>query len=251
MAAVTAPISGNGVSEDQWQTSAWLAALPAVSPGQLLAGVQRLVVVSPHPDDEVLACGGLILAALAAGLPVAVVSVTDGEACYPGQPEWPPQRLREVRRRELRSALDVLGTEISIQVLGLADGGVAAAEVALGRQLQALLGSGDLVLAPWVHDAHPDHEATGRAALQAADRRGARLLQYPVWAWHWLDPQAGQAPWTRAQRVSMPVDARVRKREAVACFASQTGAAGGLDCAPILPHPVLARFDRDYEVLIG
>lgn len=248
---MSAPISGDGVGEDQWQASAWLAALPTVTADRLLARVQRLVVVSPHPDDEVLACGGLIQAALAAGLPVAVVSVTDGEACYPDQPQWPAQRLRQVRRGELRSALAQLGPKIAIHVLGLADGAVADAEAALGRQLQAVFGSGDLVLAPWVHDAHPDHEATGRAALAAATGRGARLLQYPVWAWHWLDPQAVQAPWACAQQVPMPLDARARKQQAVACFASQTGGAGGLNCAPVLPARVLARFDRDYEVLIG
>src|SRR6266705_300032 len=42
-----------------------------------------LLVVSPHPDDEVLAAGGLIHSWAAAGREVTIVSVTDGEAAFP------------------------------------------------------------------------------------------------------------------------------------------------------------------------
>jgi len=38
-----------------------------------------VLVISPHPDDETLACGGLISRALRAGLPVYVAVVTEGE----------------------------------------------------------------------------------------------------------------------------------------------------------------------------
>lgn len=251
MGAVAAVINGDGVRERQWRASAWLAVLPACPPASLLQGAGRLVVVSPHPDDEVLGCGGLIQAALAAQLPVSLVSVTDGEACYPGQGQWPVERLRRVRRAELRRALARLGVLAPVQALGLADGAVAPAQGLLQRQLHARLQAEDLVLAPWEHDGHPDHEACGRAARKAAAECGARLLQYPVWAWHWLDPEAAAAPWPRAWRVPMPAQARQRKRHALAAYASQTGAAGGLDCAPILPAHVLERFDRDFEVVIA
>jgi LmbE family N-acetylglucosaminyl deacetylase len=44
-----------------------------------VAGVQRLLVVAPHPDDEVLGSGGLIQAALAQGSQVRVVVMTNGD----------------------------------------------------------------------------------------------------------------------------------------------------------------------------
>ena len=40
---------------------------------------QRLLVISPHPDDETLGAGGLIQAALAQGLEVKVVLMTNGD----------------------------------------------------------------------------------------------------------------------------------------------------------------------------
>lgn len=244
-------IHGHGVTEAQWQACPWLGAMPECTAPALLGEIRRLVVVSPHPDDEVLGCGGLMQAALAAGVPVRVVSVTDGEACYPDQALWPPERLRDVRRHELAQALRALGLHASdVTPVGLPDGEVRGHEAALVAVLADMLGPGDGVLAPWTGDAHPDHDACGRAAQAAARRRGARFLQYPVWAWHWLDPQAA-APWPGARRIALDATQQARKQAAIAAFASQTGNIEGLACPPILPGNVLARFRRTYEVVIA
>ncbi|MBN2465143.1 PIG-L family deacetylase, partial [candidate division WOR-3 bacterium] len=49
----------------------------------LLKPRERIVIVAPHPDDEVLACGGLIQQALALGDSVWVVYVTSGDGSWP------------------------------------------------------------------------------------------------------------------------------------------------------------------------
>lgn len=252
MDAVTARIEGRGTPESDWNSCAWLEALPSVQADTVLLGARRLIVVSPHPDDEVLACGGLMQAALAEGCHVQVVSVTDGEACYPDHPRWSPARLRDARRRELASAMQALGMDAThVSALGIPDGTVARHEPDLAAHLAGRLLPGDVVVAPWVHDAHPDHEAVGRAATAAALNCGARALQYPVWAWHWLDPAAASGPWPNAQRISLCADSQARKQRAMAAFATQTGTVGDLECEPILPEHVLSRFRRPYEVLIG
>ena len=252
MDAVAVRIEGRGIPESSWRRCAWLDALPLAEPGSVLLGARRLVVVSPHPDDEVLGCGGLMQAALAQGSAVQVISVTDGEACYPDHPRWSQARLRDARRRELASALQALGMDAThVSVLGLPDGAVAQHEGELAAHLAACIMPGDVVVAPWVHDAHPDHEAVGRAARAAAGSCGVRVLQYPVWAWHWLDPAAPSGPWPDAQRVALCGATQARKQQAMAAFATQTGAVGDLGCEPVLPEHVLARFRRAYEVLIG
>ncbi|MDY1034056.1 PIG-L family deacetylase [Stenotrophomonas sp. CFBP8980] len=245
-------IEGQGNLEADWAGSSWLSALPSTQAHTLLDGTRRLLVVSPHPDDEVLACGGLMQAALAQDVAVHVVSVTDGEACYSEQPQWPPERLRDARRHELAQAMRVLGLDAThVTPLALPDGGVTTHEADLAAHLSAQLMPNDLVIAPWIKDAHPDHEATGRAARTAASARGARMLQYPVWAWHWLDPAAPLSPWPTAMRIPMDAPFLTRKREAMQAFATQTGDVDGLDCPPILPAHVTARFHRPFEVLIG
>jgi hypothetical protein len=44
---------------------------------------ERILIIAPHPDDEVLACGGLIQQALALGDSVWVVYVTAGDGSWP------------------------------------------------------------------------------------------------------------------------------------------------------------------------
>lgn len=47
-------IEGRGNSEDEWAASEALQALPDIDLATLLGNSTRLVVVAPHPDDEVL-----------------------------------------------------------------------------------------------------------------------------------------------------------------------------------------------------
>lgn len=46
-------------------------------------GTSAIVVLAPHPDDETLACGGLIAEARAGGRRVVVVFVSDGARLSP------------------------------------------------------------------------------------------------------------------------------------------------------------------------
>lgn len=250
MAAVAPPrINGAGQYESAWRASPWLAALDERPAAQLLQGRRRLVLLSPHPDDETLACGGLLRAASQAGLDILLVAVTDGEACYPGDAAWTPDRLREVRPREVAQALDVLGVRAQVQRLGIPDGGVEARSAALKATLRTLLQPGDLVLAPWEQDGHPDHDAVGRAALAAAAQPGMRLLRYPVWAWHWLLPHTTRPPFA-AFRLPLTPETVALKQRAIACFASQLQSDAPHAPAPILPPHVVQRFHRPFEVYL-
>ena len=222
--------------------------LPVVTLADLCGNCTELLVLAPHPDDETLGCGGLIAEAAALGVPVQVISVTDGEACYADDPAWPPERARAVRRQELCNAVAALGLRPSAVVtLDLGDGRVEAGEATLIASITPHLRADDTVLATWRFDGHPDHEATGRAARAAAAAAGARMLEYPVWAWHWLDPEAGDPRLEGAVAWRLSASARAAKRTALQAFVSQRTRDGG---APILPDRVLARFERDFEVVL-
>jgi LmbE family N-acetylglucosaminyl deacetylase len=62
------------------------AARPGVVPVAPLAlpAAARVMVFAPHPDDETIAVGGMLARLAAAGTPVRVVFVTDGDG-YPGR----------------------------------------------------------------------------------------------------------------------------------------------------------------------
>jgi len=156
-----------------------------------------------------------------------------------------------MRRAEAVAAHRALGIDPAVVTCGLPDGGVAGWEGALAATLAGLVGPGDLVVAPWCHDGHPDHDAAGRVARSVAVEAGARLLAYPVWAWHWASPGGGQLPLGDAVVHRLGAADRTAKAAAVATFTSQLEVRAGVDPDPILGPSVLARFARPFEVLLG
>lgn len=245
-------IRGTGTSESEWRRSPWLGTLAEVDADAWLGDVHRLVVVSPHPDDEVLGCGGLIAHARRCGIPVTILSVTDGEACYPGDDVWTADRLRATRRDELERAAARLGVaRTHVEALAVGDGQVASGEDALAATLSRSIQSTDTVLTTWGRDGHPDHEATARAVHRAASACGARVVEFPVWAWHWLDPRGDASGIPGAMRVALSETARRAKLAALDCFASQLGSSTPAARNPVLPPHVIERFTRGFEVLVA
>ena len=236
-------IEGAGTAEDTWRDWAVVAGWPALP----LDPATPPLVVAPHPDDEVLGAGGL----LAMLDDAEVVVVTAGEASHPGSTVHTQARLAAIRREETTEALRRLGLpETAVRHLGQPDGGVD--EDALTEHLTARLTPGRWCLATWRGDGHPDHEAVGRAAASACAATGAILLEYPIWTWHWAEPDDDRVPWDRARRIDLPAPVRAAKAHAVAAFRSQITALGPEPGdAPVLPAHVLARFARPIEVIFA
>lgn len=224
----------------EWAWRAWpdLDQLPVLD----AAGWASAVVVAAHPDDEVLGAGGIIAALAARGARLRLVALTDGEASHPHRGESIACR----RAAETLAALAALGArDAEVIRLGLPDSGLVAHEHEVIARLRELAWGFDALLAPWDRDAHPDHEAAGRAARAVRERKGT--LWYPVWMWHWARPGDPRVPWHAAVRVPLPRPAAARKRRAIGCFASQlqdrSDARG-----PVLPAGIVAHFARDVEV---
>jgi len=250
MSATQDPIAAAGAGTDPqaWRACRALQRLPRITPRALL-GEGRLVLVAPHPDDEVLGCGGLLASLGDWAGELLLVSVTDGEASHPGSSRWTRERLREVRPQESREALARLGLDLSRlhwRRLGMADGQVAAAP--LDTALRGLLRPGDRLLSTWRRDGHPDHEQVGLACAAAATACGARHCEVPIWAWHWAAPGDPRLPWARARRLDLDARARGRKRRAIAAHASQLQADPTRGAGPILGPHLLETLSQPFEV---
>ena len=244
---MTAPVfhhDRRGTAAAVWTSALADRALPTL---ELPPSRHRLVVVGAHPDDETLGAGGLVRAASRAGWRVEVLTATAGEGSHPMSPSHPPQRLADVRRSELRAALDVLAPAAEITCLDLPDGDVATHEAELVAALVRTIGTDgdDVVLcATWRGDGHPDHEAVGRAAAVAAARTDAELWEYPVWLWHW--GAEADLPWERAHLLPLDGAALAAKRAAVAAHASQVRPLSpAVGDETLLGEDLLAHFDRD------
>lgn len=230
------PVASGGTPTADWK--AWDRTFPELN----LHDCPALLLVAPHPDDETLGFGAAAATLASRGVDVQVVSVSDGgDACQDFSPlerRW----LERTRRSELLRAIGHLGLKRPIS-LGLPDGKLGQHEVGLADTLSTVLSRlrpGAWCAATWRGDGHPDHEAVGRAAAVAAARAGAKLLEYPVWMWHWARPDDAAVPWHRMVRIAPERAADACKRRAATEFRSQlTGYCPNSE--PVLPPFALAR----------
>jgi N-acetylglucosamine malate deacetylase 1 len=145
--------------------------------------MKRVLVLSPHPDDEAIGCGGTLLKHAEEGDAVHVVFLTSGEAGGHGRGAEETRRLREA---ESAAAAAVLGVD-AVEFWREPDGGVRARRRLVDRLLRKLEAwQPEVVYVTHPGEAHPDHRAAlrlVRRALLAADARIPRptILMYEVW----------------------------------------------------------------------
>ena len=203
---------------------------PVTTPRRLVAPGSRVVLVAPHPDDEIIAMGATIAALARDGHEILIVAVTDGEGSHPQSSRWTEDELRRVRPLETDLALQRMGIRARVLRLGLPDGGLQQHEKALAGRLP--IEPDDTVFVTWRHDGHPDHEACARASLAACRTVGAVCIEFPVWSLVPSHPAHARLQFRTLQEVCVPADLVQAKRHAMGAFASQLSADG--DTAPVL-----------------
>ncbi len=140
----------------------------------------EIVVLAPHPDDEVIGCGGVIAMHAARGDRVTVVHLTDGSGGGNGLHDG--KTLAEVRKSEASAAGRILGTQRFIS-LDMKDGQLMPEKTAIEKVFDLVRTlSPNVVYAPSPFEIHQDHMATLFIALHILDRYspGFDLLLYEV-----------------------------------------------------------------------
>jgi len=211
------------------------------------------IVVAPHPDDESLACGGLIANACREGLRGRIVIVSDGAGSHPNSKAYPPDRLRALREEEARRAGAELGLKAEDMLfLGLPDRFVPFEGEDAERAIDAIVDCVREIRArslfvSWRHDPHCDHHASYRIARAAQRRIGeVRLFEYVVWG-HTL-PASNEVDSIGGFRLRIDRWALEKKRRAVAAHRSQTTNLIDDDPAGFrFTQNGLARFDLPFE----
>lgn len=197
----------------------------------------RLLVVSPHPDDESIATGELIQQVRQSGGDVRILLLTNGDN-NPWPQRWVERRLRigveerrrwgERRRGEVAQALHQLGVDPSaLQSLGWPDMGLTdRLSEHFHHSLAALTTSLDayepnLVAMPALGDHHPDHGAAHvitRLALARWPGREPEQLAYLV---HGREGEV-----TGKVKLDSSVGLHANKLAALACHHSQMALSG-------------------------
>ena len=151
---------------------------------------ERVLVIAPHFDDEVLGCGGLLLQLIGRGAETRVLFLSDGSG---GVEEVGDRREYAARRRnEAATVAGQLGVS-SFEELGLPDGALIEHLEAISESIRRAVTTfrPDLLLLPSPSEVSADHRAAFRALhhllapVRSGDplydqAAGLRILLYEV-----------------------------------------------------------------------
>jgi LmbE family N-acetylglucosaminyl deacetylase len=160
-------------------------------------GVQRVLVVTAHPDDVDFGSAGSVAAFTDAGLEVTYCIVTNGEA---GGSDRAMSRseMAALRQDEQRAAAAVVGVS-DVRFLGHPDGRVQATfelRRDISRVIRQVRPQRVITQSPernldFIYASHPDHLAAGQAAVDSVYPDARNPFAHPE-----LLEAEGLEPWT-------------------------------------------------------
>jgi N-acetylglucosamine malate deacetylase 1 len=188
-----------------------------------------VLVAAPHPDDEVLGCGGSIANHVTAGRRVVIAYLTSGER---GSRTVAAACLGPRREQEAVAAAAALGVPSDRLVfLRLPDGDLQPGDLTqLGTVVNLLRTIRPTVLyVPHPGEASFDHRAAHALCWRAAGIAGSG--SFPEWGDpHWVPTVLGYEVWSPIGEPAYLEDVNStveRKLTALSCYASQSQAAKG------------------------
>lgn len=209
-----------------------------------------LIVFSPHPDDETLACAGLIEKSIKNEAKVYVVVITDGNK----------HGLKNKRYEEVSRATGDLGLpKENLIFLDYPDGKLSRqngtnVRSSLTEKIKELIDgyNPNFVAYPLSSDKHSDHSISGRIIKESLANRPIKKLEYLVHYQYFPRPQ-GNLYWRHLlppaqifdqnwEKLSLNQDEENLKRNAVLEYKSQLK-------TPFL-HTLMISFIRQNEIFI-
>lgn len=187
----------------------------------------KLLLIVPHPDDEVYGASGTLMDLLSEGHRCGLVTLTRGEAGRTLGLAEGPEELARMRAAELRACLEVIGLTVheqhrfpdkQLQDVPLAEL-VEVAREALRRHRPETV----LTFPPNGSNGHPDHVTTARAVRAAWESlpEGERPR---LWLYASDTPPEQEAlreTWLRPNIRRDVTHHVTRKLQAIACHRSQ------------------------------
>ena len=144
---------------------------------------QKVLVFSPHPDDETIACGGYIAESVQRGAEVKIVLVTDGNK----------HSLKDLRYSEFETATSILGVPVdNLIFLNYPDGKLAQqSQAELEKIFQNQIDSyhPDIILYPHPSDTHKDHATIGKIVEKILEQSLNKKIAYKYLVHHPLYPR--------------------------------------------------------------
>jgi len=140
----------------------------------------NVLILAPHPDDDVIGCGGAIIKHTRAGDRVSIVCLTDGSrGNLEGRRD---ESLVATRKEEMRRAHRLLGVD-NTYCLDVEDGRLSPSDSVITRVAEIVAEvSPAAVYTPFFVDYHRDHVVTSNIFLRSSAKCGfnGRCIAYEI-----------------------------------------------------------------------
>ncbi len=171
---------------------------------------RKILAVAPHPDDEVLGCGGTLRKHVLAGDNVQVLYLTDGGAGRKFNES--PEVVIQSRKKEAREAAKCLGIH-QLFWMNEPDGGLAVNPHTLEAIHEILYAvQPDVLYIPHSQDAHPDHRNAYQLVQDAVCT--LKIPRPALYAYEIWEP-------LYADYLINITEVMAKKRQALHCYRSQ------------------------------
>jgi LmbE family N-acetylglucosaminyl deacetylase len=140
-----------------------------------------ILVLSPHPDDDVIGCGGTLYKHHLAGDHITVAYITDGRKGSPKPTD--EEILVHERRQEATAAANIIGIEKTV-FLDNRDMELMRNDNTIKQMLQLIVDCDpDIIYLPSFFDNHQDHIATNKIFTSACGKikKTYQCYAYEVW----------------------------------------------------------------------
>jgi LmbE family N-acetylglucosaminyl deacetylase len=178
---------------------------------------ESTLIIAPHPDDEVLGCGGLIARLVNKKISPHIIIMTGGEGSHYGCCTTPHEDIIRARRQLTFQATQILGLPAShIHCLDYVDGEISLKNTVETDKLRRLLDelSYDTVFVPHKGEGWSDHLQTAEIVKNIV-QKDVELYEYCVWVWYY---NVWNLDWCNAKKLIMNDEEYAHKKKAVAQY---------------------------------
>ena len=185
---------------------------------------KRVLVLAPHPDDDIFGIGGTLKKLIVGGAAITVAYFCDGSGGViegedeAGSLERIDKNLIAVRKAEAREAALILGIQKQV-FFGYRDGKLASGSAAV-KALHDLIDSvkPEIIFVPSFLDNHPDHRVVNEILINLISQK-QNLHSVEIWAYEIWTPLF-------PNRIVIINDSIEAKKKAMAAHKSQIKARG-------------------------
>lgn len=184
----------------------------------------NILILAPHPDDEVFGCGGFIAQQIAKGNAPHVIVLTGGGGSHRGCCSTSESDIISARRELTHKAMSALGLpESNIHELDFTDGHISEGNAAEKKKLESLISeiNPDVILVPHHGEGWSDHLAVRDLGIELANN--AEVYEYCVWMWYYRQKNLD---WKNAYVSKMTEAEHHKKLEAIKTYHSTLAPCG-------------------------